>query len=331
VKSSTTSIRPASLVLFYAIFIVGLGGLGEVLVRVYLAFDTVYDVEMTRYSNDLKVSSDADVVFEHRPLASSRLMNVGVRINSDGLRDQEYPIESTRAHRMIFLGDSLTLGWGVEREDTFEYLLEERLNAQGHGQVEILNFGIGNYNTAQEVALFVKKGLKYRPDKVVMFYFINDAEPTPQASGREFLGYSRLITFYWSRINILLSKYSGGSTFLGQYGDLYREGQPGWEATKASFRALRDVCGRHGVDVQVVLLPELHNLKDPPFRRQYAMVEAVLRDEAIPVLDLTPSFSTVDDDPTSLWVALDDAHPNGKAHKLIADFSQQFITPWSER
>jgi lysophospholipase L1-like esterase len=328
--SSKTSIRPASLVLFYAIFLVGVGGLGEISVRVYLAFNTVYDVEMTRYSNDIKVSSDGGQVFEHRPLAAARLMDVDLSINSDGLRDQEYPIESERAHRMIFLGDSLTLGWGVEQEDTFESLLEERFNAQGRGQVEILNFGIGNYNTAQEVALFAKKGLKYHPDKVVVFYFVNDAEPTPQASGREFLGHSRLITFYWSRVNILLSKYSRDGSFLGQYGDLYREGQPGWEATKASFGALRDLCDQHGIGLQVVLLPELHDLKNPPFRRQYAMVEAVLKSEAIPALDLTPHFSTVDDDPTSLWVALDDAHPNARAHKLIADFSQQFISPWSE-
>jgi len=327
---ASRSIRPASLVLFYAMFLVGLGGIGEVLVRVYLAFDTVYDVEMTRYSNDVKMPSDAGMVFEHRPQATARLMNVDIEINSDGLRDQEYPIDSEHASRMIFLGDSLTLGWGVEREDTFEYLLEERFNEQGRERVEILNFGIGNYNTAQEVALFVKKGLKYAPDKVVVFYFVNDAEPTPQVSGWEVLGHSRLITFYWSRVNILISRYSGGADFLGQYGDLYQEGQPGWEATKAAFKELRELCARNGIELQVVLLPELHDLKTPPFRRQYAMVEQFLMAEAISVLDLTPSFSVFDDDPTNLWVALDDAHPNSQAHRLIADFSQQFISPWSE-
>ncbi len=326
--ASREPIRPALLILFCAILLVGTAVMGEVLARGYLAFSTVYDVEMTRYSNEAKVTSDADLVHEHRPLAAARFMDVDVSINSDGLRDREYSTSSTGAYRMIFLGDSLTFGWGVPREDTFEYLLEERLNQQG--RAEILNFGIGNYNTAQEVALFVKKGLKYNPDKVVAFYFVNDAEPTPQQSTWAFLGYSRLVTLYWSRVNILLSKFSEDRTFLDQYGNLYRDDQPGWEATKAAFRTLKDLCASRDIALQVVLLPELHDLKNPPFLKEYAMVEGFLKDEAIPVLDLTPYFSSVEDEPENLWVAPDDAHPNQKAHRLIADFSQRFISPWSE-
>ena len=30
--------------------------------------------------------------------------------------------------RMIFLGDSMTLGWGVEKKDTFESILEQKLD-----------------------------------------------------------------------------------------------------------------------------------------------------------------------------------------------------------
>jgi lysophospholipase L1-like esterase len=321
-------IRPASLALFCTVFVLVIGGIGEALVRVYLAFNTVYDVEMTRYANEIKVTSDERLVHEHRPRSTARLMNVEVSINADGLRDRDYPLEAAGAYRMIFLGDSLTLGWGVKREETFEYLLEERLNRQR--PVEILNFGAGNYNTAQQVTLFAKKGLKYRPDKVVVFYFINDAEPTPRESRWSFLGHSRLITFYWSRVNIVLSKYAADGDFLSQYRALYGEGRPGWDAAKASFRRLKALCAEHRIALQAVLLPELHDVKHQPFRREYSMVEEFLRGEAIPVLDLTPRFSQIDGDPLRLWVALDDAHPNAEAHRLIAAFSQRFVSPWSE-
>lgn len=326
--SSEGRIRPASIFLFSGLFLVAVALAGEALARVYLAFRTVYDVEMTRYSNEVKIASDARTVHEHRPLSAARLMDVDVSINSDGLRDREYPIESSGAYRMIFLGDSLTFGLGVRREETFEYLLEERLNQEG--RVEILNFGIGNYNTAQQVALFARKGLKYAPDKVVVFYFINDAEPTPQPSRWGLLGHSRLVTLYWSRVNIVLGRFMEGQSFLRQYRDLYREDQPGWAAVRASFRSLQELCARNGIDLQVVLLPELHDLKSRPFRNEYAMVEDVLGGERIPSLDLTPSFSRLDEDPLRLWVALDDAHPNATAHRLIADFTEPFISPWSE-
>jgi len=320
--------RPAWFVPLYAVFVITIAGLGEILLRVYLAFNTVYDVEMTRYSNALKMPSDPNLAHEHRPSTSATLMGVDIAINSDGLRDREYPVARDRAYRMIFLGDSLTLGWGVERTETFEHLLEERYNRQGRGSVEILNFGIGNYNTAQEAALFAKKGLKYRPDRLVVFYFINDAEPTPTPSRWEFLGHSRLITFYWSRLNILWSRLSGRD-FLEQYGSLYHEGQPGWEAAKEAFVRLKGLCATNGIDLRVVLLPELHELKNPPFRREYSMVSQFLTAGEIPVLDVTAAFAGVAD-PVSLWVAVDDAHPNATAHALIADASQHFLSPWTE-
>jgi lysophospholipase L1-like esterase len=282
---------------------------------------------MARYASEVKVSSDGHAAHEHRPGAAARLMNVDIAINSDGLRDREYAVVPTDAYRMIFLGDSLTFGWGVEQEDTFESLLERRLNELG--RVEILNFGVGNYNTAQQVALFTRKGLKYRPDKVVVFYFINDAEPTPRPSEWSYFAQSRLLTFYWSRLNAVLAKYSADRSFLAQYRNLYRPGQPGWIAAQASFRVLRDLCAANDIALQVVLLPELHELRNPPFRREYALVETFLRDEGIAVMNQTPAFSAVEENPLNLWVALDDAHPNEHAHRLIAQFSERFISPWS--
>ena len=133
-------------------------------------------------------------------------MGVSVDINGDGLRDRDYPVERNENYRMIFVGDSLTFGWGAEREDTFEYLLEERLNESG--EFEVLNFGIGNFNTVQQFNLFKEKGLKYQPDQVVMFFFINDAEPIRPPSSLEFLSGSQLVTFYWSRLRGLFSDSS---------------------------------------------------------------------------------------------------------------------------
>jgi len=101
----------------------------------------------------------------------------------------------------VILGDSLTFGWGVEKELTFEERLEARLDETR--PTEVINLGVGNYNTTQQVHLFLAKGLKYQPDQVVLFYFINDAEPVPQQSTLPWLGSSRLITFYWSRIQAL--------------------------------------------------------------------------------------------------------------------------------
>lgn len=296
--------------------------LGEIVLRVYLTQRIFYDVEMSRYAQLLKQESqNPRMGHEHRPNESARLMGVDVEINSVGLRDEE-PRPVADRHRIVFLGDSLTFGWGVAEEETFATRLEESLSVQT--PTEVLNFGIGNYNTTQEVELFLEKGLAYEPDQVVLFYFINDAEPVPRKSRWSFLANFRIVTFYWSRIKQLAARWSPGQTFQAYYAGLYEEGQPGWTATTDALVRLAEVCRARGMDLRVVLLPELHALEDYPFDREYRMVSEVLRREGVPVLDVTSALSMVSD-PQSLWVSPDDAHPNAEAHRRIAEASRDFI------
>jgi len=297
--------------------------LGEIALRVYLTQRTFYDVEMARYAQLLKVESpNSRIGHVHRPGGAARLMGVDVVINSDGLRDDEARSDADGVRRIVFLGDSLTFGWGVEHRDTFESLLERALDADQ--PTEVLNFGTGNYNTTQEVELFLDKGLAYDPEKVVVFYFINDAEPVPQKSRLSFLAHFRIATFYWSRLKQLGARFFGGRTFREYYADLYADDQPGWRETRAAFLRLAEVCRERGIDLQVVLLPEFHLLDEYPFEREYRLVADFLRSNQIAVLDLTPAFADVTD-PQSLWVAADDAHPNAIAHRRIAEASREFI------
>ncbi len=298
--------------------------LTEISMRIYTRFFTFYDVEMVRYALQLKDAHSNPLIGHiHRQNKSARLMNVMVEINSDGFRDDEYPISRDEKHRIIFLGDSLTFGWGVEKTNSFEHLLEASFDELA--PTEIINFGTGNYNTEQEVNLFIEKGLKYEPDKVVIFYFINDAEPTPQKSKMEFLGYSRAFTFFWSRIKAAVSRVISSKSFHEYYSNLYRADQPGWVRVKSSFLKIKEICHAQGIDLQVVILPELHDLKNYPFKEEHKKLTTFLQQNGIPSVDLIHSFST-ETNPVRLWVARDDAHPNRLAHKMIAEYSFKFIT-----
>jgi lysophospholipase L1-like esterase len=310
------------MVLFISLIICFL--LGEFIIRLYLSHKTIYDIEMSRYSMIIKTDSENPLIGHvHRPNSTAKLMDVMVHINSDGFRDKEYSLQKSDKSRIIFLGDSLTFGWGVAQEDTFENILEQKLNQMY--PTEIINFGAGNYNTEQEVNLFIEKGLKYTPDKVVLFYFINDAEKTPKKSRLWFLAYSRLLSFYWSRVHGAMNNMFQSQSFYDYYADLYRDDQPGWINSKKAFLQLKEVCKKHRIDLQVVLLPELHNLKNYPFEKEYALVSTFLSDNEIDNMDLTPSFAGYEN-PMELWVSHDDAHPNKKAHRMISEFSLDFIS-----
>ncbi|MEW6101543.1 MAG: SGNH/GDSL hydrolase family protein [Candidatus Omnitrophota bacterium] len=291
--------------------------------RLYLSFHTIYDIEMARYATIVKAhASNPRIGHVHKPNVKTQLMGVAVRINSDGLRDREFFLRKNNKYRIIFLGDSITFGWGVKEEDAFKNILEESINRRY--PVEILNFGVGNYNTEQEVSFFLERGLKYSPDKVVLFYFINDAEKTPRRSPFWLLGESRLISFYWSKAQSLISRILPGRTYKEYYSGLYKAGAEGWLNAKKAFLELRNTCQENMVQLQVVLLPELHDLSDYPFQKEYNEISSFLGDNGIDCLDLSGFFKGYMDC-RKLWVAPDDPHPNKKAHELIADYSLDFI------
>jgi len=189
----------------------------------------------------------------------------------------------------------------------------------------MINTGHGNYNTEQQTNLYIDKGQKYSPDKVVLFYFINDAEVTPKQSKYQWLAHSRAITFFWSRLRGLFASADQRQTFEGFYSSLYADDQPGWIASQEAFVQLRDLLDEQDVEFQVVMIPELHNVQEYPFDEVYDKVYGFLVDNDIEVLDLRADFATYTDDPVTLWVALDDAHPSVLAHQMIADYSYDFI------
>ena len=97
----------------------------EVTLQIYTRVAIYYDVEMSRYATEVKQkSADPKIGHEHKPNTSAHLMGSDVDINSDGLRDDEYAVERNEKYRIAVLGDSLTFGWGVEKAETLEVLLE---------------------------------------------------------------------------------------------------------------------------------------------------------------------------------------------------------------
>ena len=296
----------------------------EGVVRTLTHFLIFYDIEMTRYANELKMVAPTDAIGHlHIPGSNARLMGVEVQINSDGFRDREYPVgRSAGVPRVIFLGDSLTFGWGVEQENRFSELIETR--NQRLDSVEIINFGTGNYNLAQEVALFELKGRKYKPDQVVVFYFINDAEPTPQKSKWSFLSHSRFLSFCWSRWIAAQGRRSSSLNYLDFYRSLYREEAAGWKEVTRAVRALKKLADDDKFELKFVLLPELHDPGNYPFSREHQLLKTLLDENQIEHFDVIENahFPGV---PLQYWVALDDAHPNARAHQIIAESSYSFV------
>jgi hypothetical protein len=98
-----------------------------------------------------------------------------VSINSDGLRDRERPVaKPAGTYRIVVLGDSYTEALQVDVDKAFWRLLEQRLQAcafRPGKTIDVVNFGVSGFGTAQELRMLQTRGPRYEPDLVLLAFF----------------------------------------------------------------------------------------------------------------------------------------------------------------
>jgi len=96
-------------------------------------------------------------------------------INQQGMRDdRDFSYDKPPGvKRIISLGDSFTIGYEVDVDQTFSTVLERQLVDAGY-DVQVLNAGVSGFSNAEEALYLERELLKYDPDVVVLSYFFND-------------------------------------------------------------------------------------------------------------------------------------------------------------
>lgn len=95
-----------------------------------------------------------------------------IRTNKYGFRDINWALEKpAQTVRIAVLGDSFVEGNQVAKGKRLTELLQSRLESQatfdGH-KIEVMNFGMSGYGTAQELMTFRHEVKKFKPDYVIV-------------------------------------------------------------------------------------------------------------------------------------------------------------------
>lgn len=96
-------------------------------------------------------------------------------INNDSLNERyEYDVVKKQGvFRIITVGDSFTFGVNVSTKDNWTEVLEDKLNKEktcpGIQKYEVINLGVGSYDTTYELERYKKRGQKYKPDLVIWY------------------------------------------------------------------------------------------------------------------------------------------------------------------
>lgn len=107
-----------------------------------------------------RLELDRRVLFKIKP-------HSGPAINSLGFRDYEFAHAKEGRMRILFLGDSFTMGHNVPPEKSLPKALERRLGAR----YEVFNMGIYGYGPDQALTRLLDEGFELDPDAVVLGVF----------------------------------------------------------------------------------------------------------------------------------------------------------------
>lgn len=115
---------------------------------------------------------------------------VKIKINSQGLRDQEYSMQKPAAvKRLLILGDSYAEAFQVELEDSFQEILETQLNApHGKYRYEVINGGVSGFGTDNELLFYRHLGRRYSPDVVILAFVANDVRENSYEFEKQYKG-----------------------------------------------------------------------------------------------------------------------------------------------
>jgi hypothetical protein len=217
-----------------------------------------------------------------------------VRVNSVGLRDQEYDLtKPDGVTRIAVLGDSFVWGYGVEQDENFPAMLETQLNTAGY-PVEVLNFGLTGYGTDQHYLAYLEQARAYEPDIVILAFYENDVlevanfsmygypkpffellengelnlinvpvpEPDDWLGTREFGpsalgGAGTLKSRLYSSVEIIhLVRFVLGKVRLAtESRDVYASNADAWPKVQALMAALNDEVTADGAQLVVLLIP----------------------------------------------------------------------------
>ncbi len=281
-----------------------------------------------RAANVSRNIDDDFLMFELRPNANRMLFGQQFTTNAFGMRDRPYTLEKPPGtYRIVVLGSSMDMGWGVGTESTYVNLLEDWLNAHAskrgfERRFEVLNFAVAAYSPEQRLDAYRRKAAPFQPDLVLYAATMLDIR----------LMEIHICDLFQCRVNLTYDFIKKAVVDAGltpadlrldsndrlRYKDLVKKKlRPHyWEIYDATLKALAANCHSTGAPLACAIIPRVGKADAPEARApMLAQLRELITRNADNLLDLSNTFDNVD--PESVEMAAWDDHPNTEGHKLL--------------
>ena len=263
------------------------------------------------------------------PSVSTFLAGAPMRSNSLGMRDREYDtIKPPNTYRIVLLGASHDQGYGVKEDETYENLVEDRLNHElpdsHYSRYEILNMSVGMSGLFQRLLRLEQQGFEFKPDAVILSISAVDKQFLFKHLSRALsLGIEPPPDY-----RPILERVTRRAGIQGKMPlvMIERRLQPyGDELYEWGFQRLAQQCEQRGIHPLVIYRPEPLDFRgwDEAGRSE---VIGLARAAGLEVIDLSPAFDSVTNRNT-LVIAKWDRHTTALGHRLLADKLYEGLVP----
>lgn len=210
--------------------------------------------------------------------------------NVDGLRDRTHAQEKPpRVWRLVFLGDSVTLGDGLAAAEAYPQVLQQRLDLAGR-QAEVFNVALWGWSTRQARLAYTRIARRYAPDQVVLAVCLNDLPELQNNLARP----PAWLTRAHARSALVRLVVGAQRREIGRVEELFERPEPArvraaFERFFSEVRALRAETQRDGARFALIVFPFRFQLEAgaPAPHAQQRLLE-FCRAEGLECLDLLP-------------------------------------------
>ncbi len=287
-----------------------------------------------------------------KPGSRYEWQGIPVEINAHGLRGPETTYDKpSNTFRLLNLGDSVAMGWGVREEETYGRRLESLLNQSGDGnrRYEVINAGVPGWNLENELAYLQAQGLKYEPDLILLdLTIVNDIygqnallkhdRPAP-------IEWLRTNTYFWPFLTIQLQWLEAQAEGRERIDVINPPTKPTsyfpvdptasrWVEIWSWILAMNQLAEEHDARFALILFPlEFQVLDESYSTLPQELLTAKAAEAGIPVLNLLPAYQQACQEKSGGTCYLEDRylfadvwmHPSAYGHELTAAEIRTFL------
>jgi hypothetical protein len=263
------------------------------------------------------------------PSVSTRIGGAPISSNHLGMRDREYEkVKPPNTYRIVLLGASNDMGFGVKDEQTYENVVEDALNRQlpdsRYSRYEIMNLSVAAHSVLQRLLRFEMDGFGLQPDAAMFSVSAADAQFLPAHLRKALIAGIEPPPEYRE----IVERVEGQAHVNGKMPAVMieRRLQPFVnEVCEWAFRRFADDCRQHGIRPLVVYRPAPVDFSGSESAIRKDLI-GLARAAGLEVIDLSQAFDSVTDRNTLILGKWDD-HTTALGHRLLGEKLYQLLVP----